>query len=101
MGYLIALEGEDGERLEDLSDPDLLQTLLPSYEDETFPCLRFLDPEGNTTFNEPQAHQLLSELARLKVAAVTDEQTEFLERVERLVRRCLEEVHTYVKFYGD
>ena len=66
-------------------------------------CLRFIDPYGDTTFNQWQIPVLLSELESLL-------KTDYCQRHERLrefeglisfIEKARDQVHTYIKFYGD
>ena len=52
MGIDVRLEDEDGNEEKSVLDPGFdLEKLLPSIEDETSYCLRFIDPYGDTVFN--------------------------------------------------
>jgi len=64
-------------------------------------CLRFIDPWGDSVFNQAQVPELLAEL-RAEVAEHTDPKIRaHLEKVVRLVERAVEQTHTYIKFIGD
>ena len=54
VGIAIQLEDEHGDALELIEWPTRLVRMLPSYDDESFQCLRFIDPYGNTIFNVVQ-----------------------------------------------
>jgi len=102
MGLTIALETERGEKIEEIEDPaNLLHQLLPSHNDETYQCLRFIDWYGDTVFNHMQMKTFLLEWDRLAQSPHTTEERTFMVRVEGLARRCLNEPHLYLKFYGD
>lgn len=102
MSFDIRLEDERGERVDEVSGPtDALQGLLPSPKDESFSCLRFIDPYGNTVFNSLQAEVLLAELTRIRPTTTTNLERELLDRIEELAERCRSEPHLYIKFYGD
>jgi hypothetical protein len=102
VGFDIRLEDENGNVLDEFGDPkEILQRLLPALDDESFPCLRFVDPYGDTTFNQVQIPFLVQELQTLKLKATSDEEREMLARVQDLARRGCEGPHQYVKFYGD
>jgi len=101
MPIICKLETERGEVLGEINDEDLLQGLLPEPNDETFHCLRFIDPYGNTVFNRAQAERFLVELDLLERKARTTPEKELLARIETLARRCRDDVHLYLKFYGD
>jgi hypothetical protein len=102
MGIDTRLENERGEQLDEVGDPsNLLSRLLPKPDDESFPCLRHIDPYGDTTFNRSQAEVLLAELKRIRRAATAPKAQALIDKVIGLVVRCQSEAHSYIKFYGD
>jgi hypothetical protein len=62
-------------------------------------CLRFIDPYGDTTFNQSQLRVLIEELRNLRVTE--SEAIEVLESLLRFLQSALNQVHVYVKFIGD
>ena len=104
MGIDLRWEDEKGDRLADLPDPGhLVRRFLPSPEATEFQCLRFVDPAGDTLFNQAQITQLVQELER-----VLARKHKYEPRVEAHLRAVLEfvqqavgQTHTYIKFYGD
>jgi hypothetical protein len=103
MGLLIELQDEQGKMVEQLADPkNLLHRLLPSHEDSTFECLRYVDLYQNTTFNQLQCGAILHELQVLMdgCSSRTDDYV-LLSRLLSLARHCHAEPHLYLKFYGD
>lgn len=104
MGIDLRWEDESGERLAELPDPGhLVRRFLPSPEATEFQCLRFVDPAGDTVFNQAQISQLVWELER-----VMGRKQKFEPRVETHLKAVLEfvqqavgQTHTYIKFYGD
>ena len=62
--------------------------------------IEFIDPYGNTVFNQLQLPVLVKELEGVlsKVAAPS---CEHLSAVIELLRRGLEEPHVYARFIGD
>ncbi len=102
MGFDIRLEDEHGRELDEIGDPsNLLPSLLPSPKDESFACLRFVDPYGDATFNRAQMTALVAELERIRIKAITRPEQDLLDGIKRLAQRCLSEPHLYLKFYGD
>jgi len=104
MGINIHWEDERGEQLAALNDSDyLVARFLPHYDAQEFPCLRFVDPAGDTVFNQAQITQLVWELERL--AALKYKHDPKVERhlrdVLEFVRKAVGHCHTYIKFYGD
>lgn len=102
MGLTVVLETERGEPIEQVLDPgNLLHRLLPSHDDSSYQCVRFIDWYGDTVFNRLQMEQFLAEWKRLYNAAECKEERELLLAIEKLAHRCQTEAHLYLKFYGD
>jgi hypothetical protein len=128
VGVNLRLESENGSRLAELLDPRGYAMYLVSLSTERQTvCLRFIDPYGDTVFNALQARVLIDELEGTR-PSITDASiarlaqqhfgptwqadmsqralsaqaiTHHLEAMLSLARRCVDEVHTYLKFYGD
>ena len=66
-------------------------------------CLRFIDPYGDTTFNQLQIPVLVSELRSLLESdhCQTHEKLREFEGVVSFIEKARDQVHTYIKFYGD
>lgn len=60
-------------------------------------CLRFIDPHGDTTFNQWQIEVLADELSALASQSSVDS----LRPVRNFIEQARGKVHTYVKFIGD
>jgi len=102
MGFEIRLEDEFGNKVDAVGDPaNFLPRLLPSPEDESFICLRFIDPYGDTVFNRIQIETFVVEIERILMKTVTSKERQLLENIQALAERCRSEPHSYVKFYGD
>lgn len=102
MGITVILEDERGNRLESIIDPpNLFSRLLPGPHDTSFLMLRFIDPYGDTVFNRLQMDTFIQEWDRIARHAQTEEEGSFLSRVRELAVRCQNEIHEYLKFYGD
>jgi len=102
MGIEIRWEDERGEQLAQLFDGDfLVEKFLPDFQAQNFPCLRFVDPAGDTVFNQLQIAQLINELESLSAQKHEPEVERHLQAVLDFVRKANGKVHTYIKFYGD
>ena len=104
MGIDVALINERHKAKQAVHDPQMFLTTLAAKEwwqlNESV-CLRFINPWGDTVFNQAQVPELLSELEH-SAATKTDPETKaHLEQVCRLVAAAKGEAHTYVKFIGD
>jgi len=103
MGLEIQLQDEWGRQIESIADPkNLLAGLLPSGQKrDAYPMLGGIDPYGDTVFNSLQIPCFLSEWANAVSDIRTEEDRALVSEIERLARRCADEVHTYLKFIGD
>jgi hypothetical protein len=103
MGIIkVALEDERGKSLEEVEGHvRLLGQYLPSLGDERFQCLRFIDSYGDTVFNRPQMERFIIEWQKIMANPKTQEESILLSQVLYLAKKCLDEPHRYLKFYGD
>jgi hypothetical protein len=102
MGIDLRVESESGEVQDEiLDDHNLTEKLLPEYDDATSPCLRFVDRDGDTVFNQLQLPTLLKELEirlrAVRAADVKDHGT----ALHTLLKSALDQEHTYVRFSGE
>lgn len=99
MGLDCRLEDEFGEELGSYDDAEgLLLDTIPAGRAE-FPLLRYLDPEGGTSFNKLQLEAALPELERL--SAEPGPAGAAWKRVLSLARRGAAEPHLHLRFLGD
>ncbi len=104
MGIDVALVDERHEPRQEVYDPRQYLTSLamnewPKLENSI--CLRFIDPWGDTVFNQSQIPILLAELER-SAAWQTDAKIKaHLEKVCRLVAQAKGRTHMFIKFNGD
>lgn len=102
MAIDVQLESETGECLESLQDPsNLVARLLPRLDDAQSICLRFVDPYGDTVFNNLQMATLIIELENAIENASDERVAAHGKAILRMLNTCRNTVHTYVKFYGD
>lgn len=64
-------------------------------------CLRFIDPYGDTTFNQAQLPVLIDELHDLRNRVGDPKDVEVLDALLRFLESAVDQVHTYIKFIGD
>jgi hypothetical protein len=102
MGMSIRLENRQGKATEEIPDLEsLLSRFFPSWDDQSYHFLRYIDPWGETVFNHLQMDELISELRRVRLAASTEEQRAFVDAIEGLASRCKAGEDIYLKFIGD
>ena len=102
MGIDAFIETENGVQIDQLPDPeDLLERLLPSHDTESSICLRFIDPYGDTTFNQGQIPILIKELETAVENTNDNLVKNHGKKLIALIEKIENEVHTYIKFYGD
>ena len=98
----IALETERGDQLEIIADPTNVVTRAVTHvmtDDDH--CLNVIDPYGDTVFNNLQAPTFLAEWQRCTKVSSEPEFVRVVDGVKRLGERLRDEVHLYLKFYGD
>ncbi len=102
MGIDLRWEDENGKQIAEVTDPQMcISRFLLNTNLVGTTCLRFIDPYGDTTFNQLQIPILIDELRaavkNLEDSAVRDH----LCRVIELAGKSRESIHTCLKFYGD
>ena len=65
----------------------------------SFKLLKYLDPYGDTTFNAFMFEDLINDLTELKKLLPAD--SEQIDTVIGYAQVCIDDNHTYLKFYGD
>ncbi|HYS88819.1 MAG TPA: hypothetical protein VEN78_28015 [Bradyrhizobium sp.] len=104
MGIDVALVNERHEPTEEVYDPRQYLTSLatgqwPRLDGSV--CLRFIDPWGDTVFNQAQIPVLLAELERSAASQTNAEIKAHLQKICRLVAKAKDQTHMYIKFTGD
>jgi hypothetical protein len=102
MGIDLRVESESGEVQDEiLDDHNLTEKLLPDHDDTTSPCLRYVDRDGDTVFNQLQLPVLMQELeTRLRAARKPDLQSHGTALLN-LIKSAQDQDHTYVRFSGE
>jgi hypothetical protein len=102
MGIDVRVETESGEVQDEvLDDVNLTEKLLPEREDASSPCLRFVDPFGDTLFNQIQIPLVVAELEKRLRALVKPEVKAHCEAILKVVRAAVGEERTYLRFSGE
>lgn len=100
MAIGLEWQNEDGQVVAGYHGPPI-GAWLPNSAPMDSVCLRFIDPWGDTTFNQLQVPILLKELEGLATNSTVRELRENVAAVAGFVRQGLGQVHTYLKFIGD
>jgi hypothetical protein len=100
VGLTVQVENERGERDGDLWWHQRLNEVLVAERPET-QCLRFIDPYGNTVFNQLQLPVLLDELREVRTQLTDPELRSMIDTLSAMVQRAANEVHTYIRCIGD
>jgi hypothetical protein len=93
-------QDEDGGLLARYEGP-LLHARLLEHAEQDQACLRFIDPYGDTTFNQLQLPTLLVELESLGVDRALGEDLVVIRALLAFLEQARDQTHTYVKFIGD
>jgi hypothetical protein len=102
MGIDVSVETESGEVQDEVLDEgNLTEKLLPDREDGTSACLRFVDPFGDTLFNQLQIPFVVAELEKRLRTFVKPEVKAHCEAIIKAVKAAEGEEHTYVRFSGE
>ena len=104
MGIDVVWTTESGERMREVLDPQGYLTDLSTWRWNMLgntKCVQFIDPWGDTVFNQAQLPVLKEELAAELAESSEEEVRGHLEEVILLVGRALGETHTFIRFVGD
>jgi hypothetical protein len=101
MPLTIRLEDERRTVLADVFDLRNAITRLSDVASAQLSIAQTIDAYGDTMMNQLQAPLLLADLERLLAQTTRIEDVEVLSGVMDLARRCQEETHVYLWFYGD
>jgi hypothetical protein len=102
MGIDLRLESESGEVQDEiLDDNNLTEKLLPDNDDAASPCLRFVDRDGDTVFNQLQIPVLMRELETRLRGARHPEVKNHGTALLTLLKSAQDQEHTYIRFSGE
>jgi hypothetical protein len=101
MGIDAQLEDEGGKQIQFCHDSSgSFGRLLNASDLSGSTCLRFIDPYGDTIFNQGQAAVLIEELRSVLVAA-DPISAAYINNVLRFANTASRSLHHYVRFIGD
>jgi len=98
MGLTVRLQDERGKPVcdEDIGIDFPIPTGNPSFQ-----LLRYIDPYGNTIFNQLQMDTFLTEWEKIHSEAKAQDEATAWSTVKQWANRCKNEVHLYLRFIGD
>ncbi|WP_116108162.1 hypothetical protein [Lewinella sp. IMCC34191] len=94
MAYSVFYEDEKGNPIAAFKG-EIKIDYFASIHEKQFKVIHYLDPYGDTTFNQLMLKDLLSDLHRIW------RQDHRLESLIEFIEKNRGETHTYLKFYGD
>ena len=74
---------------------------MPDHDDTTSPCLRYVDRDGDTVFNQLQLPVLMQELENRLRAARKPDLKNHGTALLNLIKSAQDQDHTYVRFSGE
>jgi len=95
----IALQDENGVEID--SPIDFPTQMISYVNDDRFKCLRFIDPYGDTIFNNLQMEQLSEDLSLLEISGANLLDVGAICAFRQLISKCCKEPHLYIKCIGD
>jgi hypothetical protein len=98
MAIDVEWQDENGRQLAVYTGPPLDER-LSGQAPEGSACLRFIDPYGDTTFNDAQVAALEEELK--SVCETTGEAAAQARSLLEFVAQFRDRLHRYLKFIGD
>ena len=98
MGWTVIKEDSDG-KAENTLTGELRLSNTAILVSGQFKVLKYLDLFGDTTFNIEMIKDLILDLEQLKTHLPTDNNR--IDEVIGLAKSCINDPHTFLKFYGD
>lgn len=82
---------------------NIIAKSLPAEEDDSYYCIRFIDPYGDTVFNHIQAKTLLIEWDSIHDFFVSKGAEQLWTDIRNLISFCASDkgIHCYIVFIGD
>ncbi len=101
MGIVVQLVDERGRLLATAADPHDFVDRVADRAHDDLRMLSWLDPYGDTVFNQLQMPAFLDDWSRIRAFIAGDRDAETWRRVRDLAERCAREPHVYLRFTGD
>ena len=100
MPVVVELIGESGEQVAAVGDVGGFIARCAS-EPREWRLLKYVDEYGDTYFNRLQMLDFLADWEAAGALLRSSEEEKLWLEVGRLARECRDEVHLYLKFFGD
>ncbi len=97
MAWTIILEDEKKQAVRSLQKEFVSKEMFNSEFLKQTTLLKYIDPYGDTVFNNLQIDDLVKDLVLLK----GKEDNNMIDEIVLLAEECKSEIHTYLTFYGD
>ena len=98
MGWTVIKEDHEGKAETTLTGEFKLSNAEILFNGQ-FRILKYLDPYDGTTFNSQMIKDLFLDFEELKTHLPNDKNR--IDEVIELATSCLDEPHTFLKFYGN
>lgn len=100
MGWTICIEDENGNGNAKKTTPgEFVLSDEEVFYSKPFRLLKYIGPYGDTTFNAFMFEDLIKDLIEL-IELLPDDKVQ-IDDIIKYAQECDEDVHTYLKFYGD
>ena len=97
MAWTVILEVENKEGVSSLDIDFNSELIFGSSKGKQFKLVRYIDPYGDTIFNQLQMDDLISDLEALQEINHSND----IKKIIDLAIKCKQEPHLYLAFYGD
>ncbi len=97
MAWTVILEDEKRNAISSMDLSSVSHDIYDQSKSKTFHLVKYLDPYGDTVFNQRQMGDLIDDLKKLQESGYNED----VEKIIKLALECKQEVHTYLAFYGD
>jgi hypothetical protein len=98
MGLTVRLQDEHGKPR---CESDIGVDFHIPTGDVSFRLLCYIDPYGNTVFNQLQMETFLAEWENIRDDAKTQDEVAAWSSVKTFATKCKNDVHLYLRFMGD
>jgi hypothetical protein len=94
MGWTIILEDENNVEIESVNK----ELFIKKTNNNDFKLIKYLDPYGDTIFNNLQMKDIIADM---EIIAKMEPNNKLIDEIILLAKRCMNEPHLYLVFYGD